>query len=133
MAAGVGDRLLALGVVSLRAGRRQSIIGAPGGETALRASVWELMRPMLSPALVALNRDAFLIQGGCETTVDLAGRHAATSLDDLDLDELSLVAPNAPVPLAKNHHRAGGTGAADGPARSGFFFFLPGWSVQHVR
>ena len=58
----------------------------PGGEGALRASVWELIRPMLSPALVALNRDAFLIQGGCETTVDLAGRHAATSLDDLDLD-----------------------------------------------
>jgi hypothetical protein len=58
----------------------------PGGERALRASVWELMRPMLSPALVALNRDAFVIQDECETTVDLAGRHAASSLDDLDLD-----------------------------------------------
>ena len=64
----------------------------PGGEGALRASVWELTRPMLSPALVALNRDAFLIQGECETTVDLAGRHAATSLDDLDLDELNSAA-----------------------------------------
>ena len=64
----------------------------PGGESALRASVWELIRPMLSPALVALNRDAFLIQGECETTVDLAGRHAATSLDDLDLDELNSAA-----------------------------------------
>jgi hypothetical protein len=59
----------------------------PGGESALRTSVWELMRPMLSPALVALNRDAFVIQDECETTVDLAGRHAASSLDDLDLDE----------------------------------------------
>ena len=29
----------------------------PGGESALRAAVWEFMRPMLSPALVALNRD----------------------------------------------------------------------------
>ncbi|MGZ6623306.1 MAG: hypothetical protein ACXVHK_27725 [Solirubrobacteraceae bacterium] len=58
----------------------------PGGDGALRASVWELMRPMLSPALVAVNRDAFVIQDECETTVDLAGRHAATSLDDLDLD-----------------------------------------------
>ena len=60
----------------------------PGGESALRASVWELMRPMLSPALVALNRDAFVIQDECETTVDLAGRHAASSLDDLDLDQV---------------------------------------------
>jgi len=34
----------------------------PGGESALRASVWELMRPMLSLALVELNRDAFVIQ-----------------------------------------------------------------------
>jgi hypothetical protein len=61
----------------------------PGGEGALRASVWELMGPMLSPALVALNRDAFVIQDESETTVDLAGRDAASSLDDLDLDELN--------------------------------------------
>ena len=59
----------------------------PGGETALRAAVWELMRPMLSPALVALNRDAFVIQDDGETTVDLAGRHAASSLNELDLNE----------------------------------------------
>lgn len=64
----------------------------PGGEGALRASVWELMRPMLSPALVALNRDAFVIQDERETTVDLAGRHAASSLDDLDLDDLNSAA-----------------------------------------
>jgi hypothetical protein len=62
----------------------------PGGDGALRASVWELMRPMLSPALVALNRDAFVIQDECETTVDLAGRHAATSLDDLDLESAAV-------------------------------------------
>jgi hypothetical protein len=60
----------------------------PGGHRELRTSVWELMRPMLSPALVALNRDAFLIENDRETTVDLSGRHAASSLDDLDLDEL---------------------------------------------
>jgi ParB-like chromosome segregation protein Spo0J len=64
----------------------------PGGDSALRASVWELMRPMLSPALVSLNRDAFVVQGECETTVDLAGREAASSLDDLDLDELNSTA-----------------------------------------
>ena len=64
----------------------------PGGETALRASVWELMRPMLSPALVALNRDAFVTHDESETTVDLAGRHAASRLEDLDLDELNSAA-----------------------------------------
>ena len=64
----------------------------PAGESALRASVWELMRPMLSPALVALNRDAFVIQDECETTVDLAGRHASSSLEDIDLDELNAAA-----------------------------------------
>ena len=64
----------------------------PGGEAALRAGVWELMRPMLSPALVALNRDAFVVQDECETTVDLAGRRAASSLGDLGLDELNSAA-----------------------------------------
>jgi len=59
---------------------------------ALPAGVWELMRPMLSPALVALNRDAFVIQDECETTVDLAGRHASSSLEDIDLDELNAAA-----------------------------------------
>ncbi len=64
----------------------------PGGDGALRARVWELMRPMLSPALVALNRDGFVVEDEAETTVDLAGRHTASSLDDLDLDELKTAA-----------------------------------------
>jgi hypothetical protein len=59
----------------------------PGGEGALRASVWKLMRPILSPTLVELIRDAVVIQEDCETTVDLAGRLAASSLDDPDLGE----------------------------------------------
>ncbi|MGZ6564538.1 MAG: hypothetical protein ACXVH1_34175 [Solirubrobacteraceae bacterium] len=41
---------------------------------------------------VALNRDAFVIQDERETTVDLAGRHSASSLDELDLDELKSAA-----------------------------------------
>jgi hypothetical protein len=57
------------------------------GDSDLRAAGWELMRPMLSPALVVLNRDAFLIQDESETTVDLAGRRAPSSLEDLNLDE----------------------------------------------
>ncbi len=64
----------------------------PGGEGALRGSIWELMRPMLSPALVELNHDAFVVQEVGETTVDLAGRDAASSLDDLELDELNRAA-----------------------------------------
>ena len=59
----------------------------PGGEGALRAAVWEFMRPMLSPALVALNRDAFVIEGDAETTVDLDGHRAASDLDELALDD----------------------------------------------
>jgi hypothetical protein len=42
---------------------------------------------MLSPALVELNRDAFVIEDAVNTTVDLAGRDAVSSLDDVDLQE----------------------------------------------
>jgi hypothetical protein len=59
----------------------------PRGESALPAAVWEFMRPMLSPALVALNRDAFVINQGVETTVDPHGHCAPSGLDDLVLGE----------------------------------------------
>jgi hypothetical protein len=59
----------------------------PGGEGALRAAVWELMRPMLSPALVTLNRDIFVIDESVETTVDLEGHRSASDLDELGLDD----------------------------------------------
>jgi hypothetical protein len=59
----------------------------PGGESALRGAVWEFMRPMLSPALVALNRDAFVTDHGVETTVDLDGHRAASGLEDLALND----------------------------------------------
>ena len=59
----------------------------PGGDSALRAAVWELMRPMLSPSLVALNRDAFVVDENTETTVDLDGHRAASDLDELALDD----------------------------------------------
>ncbi len=35
--------------------------GLPGADGVLRAAVWEFMRLMLSPALVALNRDALAL------------------------------------------------------------------------
>ena len=59
----------------------------PGGESALRAAVWEFMRPMLSPALVALNRDKFVASESPETTVDLDGHRAPSDLDELALDD----------------------------------------------
>ena len=59
----------------------------PGDDNDLRAALWEFMRPMLSPALVDHNRDAFVIEDAIKTTVDLAGRHAISSLDDVDLEE----------------------------------------------
>ena len=59
----------------------------PGGDGALRAAVWDFIRPMLSPALVALNHDAFVIEESAETTVDLDGHRAASDLDELALDD----------------------------------------------
>jgi hypothetical protein len=45
------------------------------------------MRPTLSSALVALNRDTFVIDERVETTVDLDGHRASSDLDELALDE----------------------------------------------
>ena len=57
------------------------------GDGALRTAVWEFMRPILSPALVELNRDAFDTDHSVETTVDLDGHRAASDLDGLALDD----------------------------------------------
>jgi hypothetical protein len=59
----------------------------PGGDSALRAAVWEFMRPMLSPRLVALNRDAFVVDERIETTVDLEAHRASSDLGELALEE----------------------------------------------
>ncbi len=59
----------------------------PGGDGALRDAVWEFIRPMLSPALVTLNRDAFIVDETAATTVDLDAHHAASDLDELALDD----------------------------------------------
>ena len=87
----------------------------PGGEGALRAAVWEFMRPMLSPALVALNRDAFVIDESVETTVDLDGHRAASDLDELALDDepgrRGSVGPRSPPSVLPP--RASGSGRED--------------------
>jgi hypothetical protein len=59
----------------------------PGGEHPLRTAVWEFLRPMLSPRLVELNRDAFVVDRGIESTVDLAAHRGASALDELELGE----------------------------------------------
>jgi ParB-like nuclease domain len=70
-------RTKALGSESMARKLRDAL---PGGEGALRAAVWEFMRPMLSPALASLNRDAFVIDQSVETTVDLDGHRGRPTL-----------------------------------------------------
>lgn len=59
----------------------------PGGDRTLRASVWDFMRPMLSPSLTALNRDMFISDEFDESTVDLHAYRAGSDLDELDLGD----------------------------------------------
>jgi hypothetical protein len=107
----------------------------PGGDSALRSAVWEFMRPMLSPGLVALNHDAFVLDDTYATTVDLATHGGASNLDDLDLDELNSAASSPYARLVPPRPKPPtGTGRGDqgGQARPRSLF-LPGWSVQHAR
>ena len=59
----------------------------PGGDSPQRSALWEFMRPMLSPALVEINRDEFVTEDGGDSTVDLDAHRGDTGLDDLDLGE----------------------------------------------
>jgi hypothetical protein len=65
----------------------------PGGDQPLRAATWAFLRPILSPRLTALHRDAFVHDAGTESTVDLAAQRADTDLDELDLDDDTAHAP----------------------------------------
>jgi hypothetical protein len=59
----------------------------PGGHDALRAAVWEFVRPMLSPALASMHRDAFVSDDTAATTVRLADHRGDSNLEDLALDD----------------------------------------------
>ena len=59
----------------------------PGGENPLRNAVWEFVRPMLSPTLVSLNRDAFVQDESAQSTVELDAHRATSTLDELDLGD----------------------------------------------
>ena len=62
----------------------------PGGQDPLRTAVWNFVRPMLSPRLAELHRDAFVSDDGPRKHVDLAAHRGESRLEDLDIDE-----PNA--------------------------------------
>ena len=104
----------------------------PGGDGALRAAVWEFMRPMLSPALVELNRDAFVVDESVETTVDLDGHRAASDLDELALDDEPdaerSVAPSPCLPVLPPGHQARAGGPAAPPDANHPFFPAAGRS-----
>ena len=59
----------------------------PDGDRPLRAAVWTLMRPLLSPRLATLHAGAFLTHEGVDATVDLAAHRAESTLEDLDLGD----------------------------------------------
>ena len=59
----------------------------PGGDNALRATVWEFVRPMLSPALAAKHRDAFVTDDSVATTVRLTEHRADSAIEDLNLND----------------------------------------------
>ncbi len=64
----------------------------PEGSSELRTAVWELIRPMLSPHLAELNRDAFLSDDTLAPAADLAAHRAESALADVDLGEQRLAA-----------------------------------------
>ena len=59
----------------------------PSGQHPLRSAVWDFVRPMLSPRLVELHRDAFVIDDGPPSTVDLAAHRGESSLEALDIGD----------------------------------------------
>jgi len=59
----------------------------PDGARPLRAAVWTLMRPLLSPRLAALHTDAFVTGNEPRTTVDLPAHRGESTSDELDLDD----------------------------------------------
>jgi hypothetical protein len=58
----------------------------PSGDEPLRSAPWAFLRPMLSPRLAELHRDAFVIEDDHHSTVDLAAHRGDSTLDELDLD-----------------------------------------------
>ena len=49
--------------------------------------MWDFIRPILSPTVVELNRDSFVIDPNTRSTVDLDQHRSDSSLEDLDLGD----------------------------------------------
>lgn len=62
----------------------------PGGQHPLRTAVWEFLRPMLSPRLAELHRDAFVVDDEPQSTVDSATHRGESSLEDLDIGDAAV-------------------------------------------
>jgi hypothetical protein len=60
----------------------------PGGQHPLRSAVWDFVRPILSPRLAELHRDAFVLDDGPQSSVDLAAHRSESTLEALDIGEL---------------------------------------------
>lgn len=59
----------------------------PAPRTHCATAVWDLPRPMLSPNLVRLNREALVLAEALESTVRLEEHHGNSDLSELDLGE----------------------------------------------
>ena len=110
----------------------------PGGGDALRTAVWEFMQPMLSRAVVGLNRDAFVIEGDAETTIDhdahRAGRASSNSRSTRQRAPKRLVASasGSPRPFAQPPGLSGRTSGWGVPSSSFVHCFFASESIQHV-
>jgi hypothetical protein len=64
----------------------------PDGPSELRAAIWQLIRPFLSPRLAEVNHDAFVLDETLEPAADLDAHRAASALADVDLGEEAIAA-----------------------------------------
>jgi hypothetical protein len=93
-AAFVLDRNGVTATTTLGSARMQSRLARalPDGPSELRAAIWQLIRPILSPRLAEVNNDAFVLDETLEPAADLAAHRAASSLADVDLGTERLAA-----------------------------------------
>ena len=70
-----------------RAHGPQAVRRAPRRRQPAARAVWDFLLRMLSPTLVTLHRDAFVVDDGIETTVALAEHRGESILDQVDLSD----------------------------------------------
>jgi len=89
---------------------------------------------MLSPALVVLNRDAFMVDEHVDTTVALEGHHASSDLGELDSTRNRTPRPHSTGSPSRAVlppvHEAVGARTGETSEHAGLLFFAL-WSIQH--